>query len=257
MSRNRQDGSTTTRVDEARAASGRSAGTSSPEQGAGPLGAARLDPAPGRHMRRGRPRQLLRKTLLVACFAAATVAVPRLVAPPDSSSPPIGLAPSPVGPSGPTTPATTPVTTPATPQASSTSLASASPSATHVTFTPISVQAEDPRNLLTGGAAVSACATCDGGYRVRYLCQGCQLIVRTTLPVSGVRTVTVVYESDGLRTLKISINAAKPLIFTVAGQEWTTPLTFHFTAELPAGSLLLAFYNDEGPAPDIDKIVIS
>jgi hypothetical protein len=188
--------------------------------------------------------------LLAACIAAVTVTVPPLLAPHRGQSPSAGRVPAPVAPSGTTTAvaSTSPTASAGAPAASKSA---------PTPFTPISVQAQDPGNILTGGAAVVACATCDGGYRVRYICLGCQLVIRTTIPVSGLRTLTVVYETDGPRELKISINGAPPLIRTVLGTDWATPETFDFTAVLPAGTLLLTFYNDESPAPDINKVVIS
>jgi hypothetical protein len=81
--------------------------------------------------------------------------------------------------------------------------------------------------------------------------------VRISLPVSGPRTVTVVYEVQSTRTIKISVNGALPHIQTVSGQSWTTPQAFEYTAELPAGDVRLTLYNDNSPAPDIDKIIIS
>ena len=110
-----------------------------------------------RHRRRyrgGWPRSRLRLAIFVAGFAAVTVAVPWMVAQLARQMPSTALAsdPSMVAPSSET----------------------ARPS-----FTPISVQAEDPGNTLSGGAAIVACATCEGGYRVRYLCASCRLVVRT------------------------------------------------------------------------------
>lgn len=209
------------------------------------------DAAFGRHKRQrqaGWLGQRLRLMLLVACIAAATVAIPPLLAP-HGQSPSTQRVPTPVAPS-----ATTAVA-PTSPTASAGESAASASSPGH--FTPISVQAEDPGNLLSGGAAVVACGTCDGGYRVRYICLSCQLVVRTTLTVPGSRTVTVVYESEGSRTIKITLNGARPVIRTVSGPDWTTPQTLRFTAVLPAGTLLLTFYNDESAAPDLDKVVIS
>jgi hypothetical protein len=197
----------------------------------------------------GWPGRRLRVTLLAACFVAATVAVPPLVMPRHEQSPSTGQVPTVAWSSG---------TTAAQPMSPTASVvAPAASMSPPVQFIPISVQAEDPGNLLSGGGEVIACATCDGGYRVRYLCLTCQLVIRTTLPVSGERTVTVVYETEGSRSIKISVNGARPVIQMVSGHDWTTPETFQFTAVMPAGDLLLAFYNDDAPAPDIDKVVIS
>jgi hypothetical protein len=188
-----------------------------------------------------------RMLLLAACAAAVTVAVPPLLGPQRERNPSAGHVPAPVG-----TPSAGPANSP-TPSADAPAASGSTP--TH--FTPIILGAQDSGNLLTGGAAVVACSTCDGGYRVRYLCASCQLVLRTTLPVSGQRTVTVVYEADGTRKIKVSVNGAPPIVRTVSGPNWATPEKFDFTATLPAGTLVLTFYNDESPAPDINKVVIS
>ncbi|GAA3209133.1 hypothetical protein ACFO1B_18055 [Dactylosporangium siamense] len=172
---------------------------------------------------------------VAAGMALATVLVPPLIAPdhrPAPSSPP------------------------ASPTASGSRAPAATGNAPGV-FAPIVIEAEDPGNLLTGGAAVTACATCHGGARVRYLCFTCTLVVRTTLPTGGTRTVTVGYEVDGPRSVRVSVNGAPARTFQVTGSEWTTPRSFQFTADLPAGALRLTLFNDETPAPDIDVVTVS
>ena len=197
------------------------------------------DTLPG-HQRPSR-RQWLGLAVVAVVVAVATVAVPPLITPhrdpkPADSSPAgqraaIGAA---------------------SPSASATqSVPSSAP------FEPITVEAEDSRNTLSGGAVWTSCATCHGGRRVRYLCITCRVTVRTTVPVSGRRTVTVVYETDGDRALKVSVNGAPARTWQVTGTDWTTPRSFRFTADLPAGPLRLTLYNDETPAPDVDQVVIS
>ncbi len=223
----------------------------------------------GRHERRrqgGWSGHRLQLTIWVGAFAAATVAVPWFVTRSGGQSPPSGLRPAPVELSAtPTTglPSSTEggaVTAASSTTPSATAGSNRTAAASNTTpagFTPIAVQAEDPGNILSGGAEVVACDTCDGGYRVRYLCLTCQLVVRTSLPASGPRTVTIVYEAGDVRTIKISINGALPVIRTVSGQDWTTPQALNFTAVLQAGALELTLYNDDAPAPDIDKVLIS
>jgi hypothetical protein len=144
---------------------------------------------------------------------------------------------------------------PASPSAAAPVIEASSPAPAR--FTPITVEAEDPRNTLTGGAAVTDCATCRGGGRVRYVCATCRVIVRTSVPVAGPRTVTVFYETDGRRSLKVSVNDRRPVVRPVTGPGWETPRSFRFTADLPSGPLRLTLFNDESPAPDVDEIVIS
>ncbi|GIF45655.1 hypothetical protein DFJ67_0711 [Asanoa ferruginea] len=188
------------------------------------------DTLPGRH--RPSRRQWLGLAVVTAGVAAAAVGVPPLITP--HHDPP-------------------PAAAPVVPPAASTPVVSPS----IARFVPITVEAEDPRNTLSGGAAATECATCRGGARVRYLCIDCRVTVRTTVPVAGRRTVTIVYESDGYRTLKVSVNGAPARTWQVKGADWTTPHSFRFTADLPAGPLRLTLFNDESPAPDVDQVVVS
>ncbi|SNS97957.1 hypothetical protein SAMN05421812_102604 [Asanoa hainanensis] len=191
---------------------------------------------------RPRRRQWLGLAVVIAVVAVATVAVPPLITPNHEARP----APS------------------SSPQAAVIAAASPSPTAAptvgvspSVRFGPITVEAENLDNSLTGGAAPTECATCRGGARVRYLCVTCQVIVRTTVPVSGERTITVVYETDGYRALKVKVNDGPARTFQVGGTDWTTPRSFRFTVDLPAGPVRVALFNDHTPAPDVDQVVIS
>ncbi|WP_432990747.1 hypothetical protein [Dactylosporangium sp. CA-233914] len=120
-------------------------------------------------------------------------------------------------------------------------------------FSPVSVQAEHPANVLSDGARIAGCDTCDGGARVRYLGT---VTAYLDIPTAGERTVTVTYEIDGHRRIKVAVNNATPLTFTVTGTSWHVPLSFEFTAAIPAGRTAITFYNDNGPAPDIDKVTV-
>jgi hypothetical protein len=168
-------------------------------------------------------------------MAAATVAVPPLIAP-HRKSPEAAPTPTPSG------------------AASGPLFASA---VVPAGFAPISIQAEDPLNRLTGGASVVSCATCRGGHRVRYLCPTCAVEVRFTLPVAGSRKVTVWYEVDGPRSIKVSVNGGPSRSWPVDGPDWSVPRSFDFTADLPAGQVSLRLYNDDSPAPDLDEIAIA
>jgi hypothetical protein len=122
---------------------------------------------------------------------------------------------------------------------------------------PVSVQAEDPGNALVAGARIASCATCDGGGRVRYLGGANQLVAYMDVPIAGTRTVTVAYEVDGTRTLKVAIGGVVALVRTVTGTGWETPLVLQFTAVVPAGRVSLTFYNDTSGAPDMDMVTVS
>ncbi|MEU7874469.1 hypothetical protein [Dactylosporangium sp. NPDC049140] len=187
-----------------------------------------------------RSRQWIGVTAVAVGIAAAAIAVPPLIAPTHDERP--GASRS---------RASQPLASAFQPGLSPGAALPAS------SFAPISVQAEDPANTLTGGASVTACGTCRGGKRVRYLCAGCTLVVRVTLPSAGPRTVTVYYEADGARALKVRVNAAAPRTFPASGPDWTVPQSFRFTADLPAGEVRLTLYNDESPAPDLDEVAVA
>ncbi|WP_432837413.1 hypothetical protein [Dactylosporangium sp. CA-092794] len=124
-------------------------------------------------------------------------------------------------------------------------------------FAPISVQAENGGNTLYGGAEATGCDTCDGGARVRYVGGENRVVIHATANVAGTRTVTVLYETDGVRILKIAINDGSPRVVRLDGTSWTAPLQLTFTATIPAGAVNVSFFNDEGPAPDVDKLTIT
>jgi hypothetical protein len=125
-----------------------------------------------------------------------------------------------------------------------------------VTFTPISVQAEDPGNLFVGGATAMECASCEGGQRVGYIGAGAAVVVRMTLPASGPRTVTVIYESGGTRQIRMAANSTVVAVSSVTGPDWQTPQIVQFTVPLPAGPVELTFDGDLAPSPDIDRVTI-
>ncbi|TCB96802.1 hypothetical protein E0H26_14405 [Micromonospora zingiberis] len=234
--------------------------------------------------RSSRTRQWVGIGTLTGAIALAAIAVPPLLA--STESPPVSspeTVATPVATSAPTEPAASapgesPSPTPSpertapaagpTPSPSTRTAApapppttsAASPSATSSRSTappslrPVSVEAEDPGNVLGEGAGIVACSACAGGARVRYLGT---LSVYLTNPTAGPRTVTVAYTVDGSRELKISINGAAPTNHFLTGTAWDTPRTFRYTTTVPAGRVSFTFYNDTGPSPDIDKITIS
>jgi hypothetical protein len=174
----------------------------------------------------------------MAGIAAAAVVVPPLIAPDRHHR------------------AVAPVQAPSAPTVTS-SAPTVTPSATPASFAPIAAEAESASSILTGGAAKTDCAACHGGGRVRYVCNSCRVTVRATVPIAGRRTLTVVYETDGPRFLKVSVNDGAPRTYPVTGPGWTSPRTFQFTADLPTGPLRISLFNDESPAPDIDAVLIS
>jgi hypothetical protein len=203
----------------------------------------RPEPDEGRHRPPwdGRLTSRLRWTTLIAAVAAVTVLVPPLVAPKTQARSAAQPAPS--------------------ASHSSSSSASAHPtasaSAAGPSFATISLQASDPGNIRKG-AHVFTCATCDGGDRVGYLGGANYLIIPVRgVPAAGTRTLTVVYENDGRRTLMISVNGITVSTLSLTGGSWHVPATTTLPVFLPAGASMIKFFNDSGPAPDINRIVIS
>ena len=201
------------------------------------------DVRPGRRVSARRSRPWVGVAVVTAGIAAAAVVVPPLIVPDHHQR---ALAPTPSASPSPSPSATSP--SPA---------ARATTSAAPASFTPIAAEAEGAGSVLTGGAARTDCPACHGGGRVRYVCNSCRVTVRATVPVSGRRTLTVVYEADGPRFLKVSVNDGVPRTYPVTGPGWDTPRSFHFTADLPTGPLRVSLFNDESPAPDIDAVLIS
>jgi hypothetical protein len=192
--------------------------------------------------------QRVRLTLLFVAIGIATVAVPPLVIGHGSSTPadrPTVVDSATAGGAS--------ATESGTVGAPATALAGApTPS-----FAPISIQAENPGNTLVAGAELVECRTCDGGARVRYIGGDNKLVVVGTVPVAGSRTITVVYECEGARVVRVIVNGGSPVTIDVIGPNWTTPRTVKFTANVAAGPLRLTFFNDKSPAPDIDKVILS
>jgi hypothetical protein len=124
-------------------------------------------------------------------------------------------------------------------------------------FEPLGVQAEDPASTLVGSAAVTDCELCEGGARVRYIDANASVTLHFAVPSAGDRQITVFYEVDGRRTLKASVNGGKPVTTALTGTSWSKPSSYSFVATVPAGPVNIRFYNDDSPAPDIDKVVLS
>jgi hypothetical protein len=76
--------------------------------------------------------------------------------------------------------------------------------------------------------------------------------------VPGKRTLTVTYETDVPRTLKIGVNHSPVRTLVLSGaQDLLIPAVTELSISLPAGDSSIKFFNDAGSAPDINGIVIS
>ncbi|TDV35447.1 hypothetical protein [Actinophytocola oryzae] len=125
-------------------------------------------------------------------------------------------------------------------------------------FQSITVHAADPANLRTG-ARVIECASCRGGSRVGYIGGPNLLAVRVAaVPTAGTRTLTIVYETEEPRTLKVAVNDGTTQTRQLAGAaSLLIPATTTLEVFVPAGDSWIRFFNDTGSAPDINEIVLS
>ncbi len=125
-------------------------------------------------------------------------------------------------------------------------------------FSPITVHAADPANIRVG-ARVIDCPTCVDGSRVGYIGGPNTLAVRITgVPQAGERTLTVVYETEQPRTLKVAVDGGPARELTLSGaQSWLIPVHVSVRLRLPKGTCWIRFFNDTGSAPDINTITVS
>jgi hypothetical protein len=80
----------------------------------------------------------------------------------------------------------------------------------------------------------------------------------TKLVASSMRTVSVTYETDAPRPLRIKINDVDVGMRWLDGGGWDVQVSVAFSAALPAGVVRFTFCNDDAsPAPDIDRVVVS
>jgi hypothetical protein len=210
---------------------------------------------PDRPARGGARARNLGWAAVVTAVAATTILVPPLVAPKTHHRPGTASAPS-------SSLAQSPSATQSPSPATSASAGQA-PSATQSpriapSFATIRLQAADPGNVRSG-ARIIPCGSCDGGRRVGYIGGPNTLIMLIRgVAAPGKRKLTITYESDGPRTLKIGVNDSPVRILVLAGaRDFLIPALTSLSVFIPAGTSTIKFFNDAGSAPDINGIVIS
>ncbi len=129
---------------------------------------------------------------------------------------------------------------------------------------PAYYEAEAAANQLAGGAMVTACALCSGGYRVDNIgyngpsSYGTLTFPSINAPTAGIYTLTVYYANGDVatRTANISVNGntSSLSISATATGSWTTVNTVSVNVTLAAGSNTIAFSNGTAAAPAIDRI---
>ncbi|MEV0459555.1 hypothetical protein [Catellatospora methionotrophica] len=200
-------------------------------------------------------------TALALAVAATIAVVPPLIMPdPQPDRPPSAAGPSGL-PTGSPTPAVTPRTSapprPSVPPAARSHAVLPPRATTPAAFKPVTVHAADPANLRVG-ARVIACPTCVDGSRVGYIGGPNTLAVRVTgVPRAGEWTLTVVYETEQPRTLKIAVDGGPVRELALAGAgSWLIPVRTSLRLRLPKGACWIRFFNDTGSAPDINTITV-
>ncbi|WP_199516576.1 CAP domain-containing protein [Nucisporomicrobium flavum] len=120
-------------------------------------------------------------------------------------------------------------------------------------------EAEATVNTLSGGATTVDCRRCSGGTRVTGIGRnGVLTIAGVVAEQDGPTKLAVTYTAEGTRTAQISVNGAVPTAILFPGTRGSgRPATLRITATLRTGDNTLAFSNPVGPAPDIDKLVIT
>ena len=120
-------------------------------------------------------------------------------------------------------------------------------------------EAEASVNDLSGGARTTDCRRCSGGSRVTGIGgKGVLTLTGVVAERNGPTKLAVTYTAERGRTAQISVNGAVPTAIAFPGTRGSSrPATLRITATLKSGENTLAFSNPVGPAPDIDKIVIT
>ncbi|MEU8076606.1 hypothetical protein AB0B31_14265 [Catellatospora citrea] len=208
-------------------------------------------------------RRVLGWAALVLAVAATIAVVPPLIMPaPQPDRAPVAEGP-PASPSVPPSavsppPAPSPAAPSRTPPAAR-SHAAVPPARTTApaAFGPVTVHAADPANIRVG-ARVIECPTCVDGSRVGYIGGPNTLAVRVAgVPRAGEWTLTVVYETEQPRTLKLAVDGGPVRELTLAGaRSWLIPVRVSVRLRLPKGDCWIRFFNDTGSAPDINTITV-
>jgi hypothetical protein len=124
---------------------------------------------------------------------------------------------------------------------------------------PVSYEAEAAE--LAGASVVSACPTCSGGKKVRFV-GGAKANSVTfgavTAATAGSYRLTITYELDATtRTFELAVNGGTGTAVPIAGGAgWSMPASMTTTVTLKAGTNTIRLYNNTANAPDLDKITI-
>jgi alpha-galactosidase len=122
------------------------------------------------------------------------------------------------------------------------------------------VEAESVGNTFGGTVASSACSTCSGGAKVRFIgstAANALTVNAITAASAGTRQLTIQYLLDGTRSFFVSVNGGTAVEVALTGTSWSAPASTTLTVAVSAGTNTIRFFNDSAFAPDLDKITIS
>ncbi|MEV8509470.1 CAP domain-containing protein [Actinoplanes sp. NPDC051475] len=120
-------------------------------------------------------------------------------------------------------------------------------------------EAEASVNTFGGGAHAVDCRRCSGGSRVTGIGrEGVLTITGVVAEKDGPTRLAITYTGDRGRAAQISVNGAVPTAVLFPGTRGSSrPGTLRVTATLRSGENTIAFGNPVGPAPEVDKLVIT
>ncbi|GHO88399.1 alpha-galactosidase D [Dictyobacter formicarum] len=126
----------------------------------------------------------------------------------------------------------------------------------------VSYEAESPtNNTLGGNAQIVVCSTCSGSEKVGNLGAGGSVQFNTiTKKKAGIYTMTMYYtDGDSQRSMYISVNGGSGVLLDFHGlsnNNWNQVQAMQVSIQLNSGTNTIKFYNNEGYAPDLDRITV-
>jgi uncharacterized protein YkwD len=120
-------------------------------------------------------------------------------------------------------------------------------------------EAEAAVNTLSGEARAVECRRCSGGSRVTGIGpRGSLTVTGVTAERTGITRLAITYTGAVARIAEISVNGSiGTAVRFPASRGSSRPATIRVTVTLRAGDNTVAFGNPAGPAPDIDKLVLT
>ncbi len=117
-------------------------------------------------------------------------------------------------------------------------------------------EAEDSQNQI-GSAGLTGCGPCSGGEKVRNIGGdpgAYVLFPNVTVDRAGEYTLYLDYTVNGPHSYFVSVNGGTPVEVAVNGVGNSTPQTTPVRVTLQAGANTIKIYNDQAPAPDLDRV---